>query len=106
MVRLTRAEPERLRMRVDASRATSATVAVAWSPKWQGRVDGRPVALGHTDDGLITVRLPGGRSTLDLAYEPDGWDHLGFTISALTIVLLGALGVFALSRRRRSKPSS
>ncbi|HMF04652.1 MAG TPA: hypothetical protein VKH17_07555, partial [Acidimicrobiia bacterium] len=101
--RLTRAEPERLRMRVDASRATSATVAVAWSPKWQGRVDGRPVALGHTDDGLIAVRLPAGRSTLDLAYEPDGWDHLGVAISALTITLLAALGALALWRRRATR---
>jgi len=101
--RLARAEPERLRMRVDASRATPATVAVAWSPKWHGRVDGRPVALGHTHDGLITVRLPAGRSTLDLAYEPDGWDHLGVTVSALTVALLAALGVREVWRRRRSK---
>jgi hypothetical protein len=99
-VRLTRAEPERLRMRVDASSATSATVAVAWSPKWQGRVDGRTVALGKTDDGLIRVRLPAGRSTLALAYEPDGWDHLGVAVSALTVALLATLGVLALWRRR------
>jgi uncharacterized membrane protein YfhO len=93
-------------MRVDASRATSATVAVAWSPKWHGRIDGRPVALGHTDDGLITVRLPAGRSTLDLAYEPDGWDHLGVAVSALTVALLVALGVLALWRRRQSTSNS
>jgi uncharacterized membrane protein YfhO len=91
-------------MRVDASTAASATVAIAWSPKWHGRVDGRPVALGHTDDGLITVQLPAGRSTLELAYEPDGWDHLGVAVSALTVALLAGLGVSALIRRRR--PSS
>ena len=99
--RLTRAEPERLRLRVDASNAASATVAVAWSPKWHGRLDGRPVALGHTDDGLIQARLPAGRSTLELAYEPDGWDHLGVAVSAVTLAVLVALGALALWRRRR-----
>jgi uncharacterized membrane protein YfhO len=99
-------EPERLHMRVDASTAAPATVALAWSPKWHGRIDGRPVALGRTDDGLITVRLPPGRSTLELAYEPDGWDHLGVTVSALTVALLAGLGVVALIRRRRVSSTS
>jgi hypothetical protein len=100
--RLTRADPERLRIRIDASAATPATVAVAWSPKWHGRVDGRPVELGHTADGLISVRFPAARSTLELDYGPDGWDRLGVGISALTVVVLVALGALALWRRRTS----
>jgi hypothetical protein len=100
--RLRRADPERLRIRVDASAATPATVAVAWSPKWDGRVDGRPVELGHTADGLISVRLPAGRSTLELDYGPDGWDRLGVGISVLTVVALFAFGALALWRRRAS----
>lgn len=98
--RVMRADPERLRIRVDPSAATTATVAVAWSPKWRGRVDGRPVELGHTADGLIAVRLPAGRSTLELDYGPDGWDRLGVGVSALTLVLLAAFGVHAARRRR------
>ena len=104
--RLTRADPEHLRIRVDASAATPATAAVAWSPKWQGRVDGRPVELEHTADGLISVRLPAGRSTLELDYGPDGWDRLGVGISALTLVLLAAFGVYSLRRRRRQSTES
>ena len=100
--RLTRADPERLRIRVDSSARTPATVAVAWSPKWHGRVDGRPLELGRTSDGLIEVRLPAGRSTLELDYGPDGWDRLGVAVSALTLLLLAAVGVRALFRRRRS----
>ena len=100
--RVTRADPERLRIRVDAAAATPATVAVAWSPKWQGRVDGRPVQLGHTADGLIAIRLPAGRSTIELDYGPDGWDRLGVAVSALTLVLLAAFGAHSLRRRRRS----
>jgi hypothetical protein len=104
--RVMRADPERLRIRVDAAAATPATVAVAWSPKWHGRVDGRPVALGHTRDGLIAVRLPAGRSALELDYGPDGWDHLGVGVSALTVVLLAAFGVYVFRRRRQSTSKS
>jgi uncharacterized membrane protein YfhO len=81
-------------------------VAVAWSPKWHGRVDGRPVELGRTADGLIEVRLPAGRSTLELVYGPDGWDRLGVAISALTLLLLAAFGVRSLLRRRQSTSKS
>jgi hypothetical protein len=94
--RVTRADPERLRIRVDASANTPATVAVAWSPKWNGRIDGRSVELGRTGDGLIEVRLPAGRHTLELDYGPDGWDRFGVAVSALTLALLAALGVRAL----------
>jgi hypothetical protein len=101
---LRRADPERLRIDVDATRATQATVAVAWSPKWHGRVDGRVVALDRTDDGLIAVRLPAGRSTLELSYGPDGWDRAGVVSSAVTLALLVALGARAWRRRGRASP--
>jgi len=104
--RVERAQPERLRIRVDASNAVTATVAVAWSPKWHARVDGRTVDLAPTNDGLIQVRLPPGRTRLDLAYEPDGWDRLGVAVSAATVALLVGLGVWALVRRRWSSSTS
>jgi hypothetical protein len=97
-----RADPERLRVDVDATRATPATVAVAWSPKWHARVDGRAVPLGRTDRGLMAVRLPAGRSVLELSYGPDGWDRAGVVVSALTVALVAALGVRALRRRSYS----
>jgi hypothetical protein len=49
--RFTRADPERLHFRVNASAATEATVAVAWSPKWHGRVDGRSVGSSTRPTG-------------------------------------------------------
>jgi hypothetical protein len=104
--RVTRADPERLRIHVDASIGTPATVAVAWSPKWQGRVDGRPVELEQTSDGLIEVRLRAGRNTLELDYGPDGWDRLGVAVSALTLLLVAALGVRSVLRRRRQRLST
>src|SRR5262249_60640082 len=103
--RVERAQPERLRIRVDASNAVTATVAVAWSPRWQARVDGRTVDLAPTNDGLIQVRLPPGRTRLDLAYEPDGWDRLGVAVSAGAGALLVGVGVWAPVGRRRAAPA-
>jgi hypothetical protein len=101
-----RADPERLDIRVDASRATPATVAVAWSPKWRGRVDGRAVPLEPTSDGLIAVRLPAGTSTLELTYGPDGWDRVGVAISALTVAFLAVIAARRWRRRRRRQSTS
>lgn len=100
--RIRRADPERLRISVDAAQSTDATVAVAWSPKWHATVDGRAVSLDRTADGLIALRLPAGTSTLELAYRPDAWDRVGVAVSALTVAALVALGgTWWLRRRRR-----
>jgi hypothetical protein len=100
--RLVRASPERLRVEVKASDALDATVAVAWSPKWHARLDGEPVALSSSTDGLIALRLPPGRSTLVLAYRTDVWDRLGVALSLTTLAVLGACAVVGPRRRRAS----
>jgi hypothetical protein len=92
-------DPEHLRIRIEAQRATEATVAVGWSPKWHARIDGRAVHLDHTAEGLLAVRLPAGESTLALDFRSDGWDRLGLTVSLLTT---GGLVLWCLHRRRRS----
>ncbi|HMF04689.1 MAG TPA: hypothetical protein VKH17_07740, partial [Acidimicrobiia bacterium] len=97
--RLRRADPERLRIDVDASRAMRADIAVAWSPKWHATLDGRPVRIGHTRNGLITMHVPAGASTVALTYEPDAWDRMGVVVSALTLVVLTVLGVRTWRRR-------
>jgi hypothetical protein len=98
--RVERADAERLRLHVNAARATPATLAIAWSPKWDGSIDGRGVHLDRTRDGLIGVQLAPGAHTLELRYGPDIWDRIGVAISAATVVLLIALGASVWNRRR------
>ncbi len=102
---LLRVEPERLRIEVTADAATSATVAVAWSPKWRGRLDGDPVHLARSDDGLIEARIPAGTSTLELRYGPDGWDRAGIALTLLTVAGVVAWAI-ARARRRRGRQSA
>jgi hypothetical protein len=104
--RVASASAERVQIEVTAPAATSATVAIAWSPRWHGSVDGEAVDLGRTGDGLIEIRLPAGRSTLELTYGPDVWDRVGTAGTILTLVALAGWGLRARRGRSRSQSTS
>ncbi len=102
------ASPEHLRVRFDTTSATVGRLAIAWSPKWHGRLDGRPVELRHAaaslrpDDNVLELDLPAGTHTIEVDYRSDGWDHTGVAISVAT---LAALLVWCVRRRvRRRRP--
>jgi hypothetical protein len=99
--RVLESTPEHLRVTLDPDHPTAATLGIAWSPKWHATVDGDPVPVGRTPDGLITLTLPPGRLTLDLTYEPDGWDRLGVALSFLTVCALIAWTWLAWKKRSR-----
>jgi hypothetical protein len=96
-------DPEHLEIRARASTATRATLAVAWSPKWHGTLDGEPVELARGEDGLIEVELPQGPSALSLEYRDDGWSVVGVLVTLATAVV-GA--VLLLRRRLRARQST
>ena len=97
--RLTSAAPEALTIRFQASRAGRADVAVAWSPKWHARIDGRAVHLVRGTDSLLAFDMPSGAHRLDLRFHEDVWDLLGLLISLATALGLVAWAIL----RRRSK---
>ncbi|MDQ3946075.1 MAG: hypothetical protein M3357_13175, partial [Actinomycetota bacterium] len=86
LARLTDARAEHLAVELEAPEPIVATVALAWSPKWHARLDDRPVDLGRTSDGLVTVEIPQGAGRLRLDYRADGWDRLGAAITLLTLL--------------------
>lgn len=98
--RLTRAEPEHLTFEVDASEATGLTVALAWSPKWHGRLNGAPVRIRRERDGLVGLAAPAGRSVVQLDYRGDAWDRLGVA-STLGTAVAGGVSLVGTERRRR-----
>ena len=99
--RLLESTPEHLRVTLDPDHPTTATLALAWSPKWHATIDGRTIPVERTPDGLITLTLPRGRLTLDLTYEPDGWDRVGVALSFLTLAAMAAWTFIAVRKRRR-----
>jgi hypothetical protein len=112
--RLVRAEAQHLVIEATTGEPTSATIAVAWSPKWHAGVNGRAAALGRSANGLLMLSLPAGTSTIELMFAPDVWDVLGATLTGLVFAALGGLawrrrrGAQGRSPRRRStrRPSS
>ena len=101
--RLVRAEAQRLVIQASTGQPTSATIAVAWSPKWHARVNGHTAALGRSANSLLTLSLPAGTSTIELVFAPGVWDMLGATLSGLA---LAALGSWAWRRRRGAQGRS
>ena len=99
--RLVRAEPERLEFQVDSRAPTTVTAAVGWSPKWRAALNGRPVPLERTWEGLMAFPVPAGTSHVRLEFHPDGWDRLGWALTALT---LAGLGGWCWRRRRAPEP--
>ncbi len=95
---LIRGEAEHLEIAVQADRRQLATVAVGWSPKWHAWVNGTPVRLERSQEGLILLPLPAGASTVMLRFQQDRWDLLGIAVTVLTV--LGLL-IWPLWRRRR-----
>ena len=81
----------------------SASIAVAWSPKWHARVNGRAAALGRSANGLLMLSLPAGTSSIELVFAPDVWDALGATLTGLVFAALGGL---AWRRRRGAQGRS
>jgi hypothetical protein len=78
----------RLRIDTASPSRTLATVALAWSPKWHARVNGKTVALQRTPDGLVALILPGGEAHVDLSFRHDGWDVAGLTLTLLSLLAL------------------
>jgi hypothetical protein len=96
--RLRSAEAEHLVIKLYTRTPGAGSVAVAWSPKWHATVNGIPVSVRRTPDGLIALDLPAGVSWLVFDYRPDTWDRLGATLTLAT--LLGIILVCAVDRRR------
>ena len=101
--RLVRAQAQHLVIQARTGEPTSATIAVAWSPKWHARVNGHTAALGRSANSLLTLSLPAGTSTIELVFAPGVWDMLGATLSGLA---LAALGSWAWRRRRGAQGRS
>ncbi|HEV2759169.1 MAG TPA: hypothetical protein VGV86_06325 [Acidimicrobiales bacterium] len=97
--RILEAEPEKLVIEATAGQPVRAQVAVTWSPKWHARVDGRPVRLDRSEQGIMTLALPEGTHRVVLTFGLDMWDRLGILVSLATAGLGGAW----LWRHRRSR---
>jgi hypothetical protein len=86
--RLVHVSTDKLDLEISQRAPSRVTIAVAWSPEWHARVDGRAAALGRSPDGLMSVALPAGRHAVSLDFQPDSWAWLGEVCTLATIAAL------------------
>jgi len=96
----TSTDPQHVHVSVETASPQVATVAVAWSPRWRARLDGRPVPIQRTWDDLVAVNVPAGTSALALDWSPDPWSTVGVLVTLATTAALATFGVRAMRRRR------
>ena len=101
-VTLARPTPDELIATVETDREAILVFSEIAYPGWQATVDGQATPIYTADYAFRAVRVPPGRHTVRVAFEPPLW-RVGWVVSATTgaLVLIGAI---VLGRRRR-KPT-
>jgi hypothetical protein len=89
---------------VNAPVATTASLAIAWSPKWRASLDGKAVPLTKSSQGLLQVAVPAGRHRLVVRFQRDLADYVGTAISLVTLLGLVAYVGRRWRGRRRTVP--
>lgn len=97
--KITRYEPERVKVESDAPQGTVLVLSDLFHPFWQARIDGRPAEIFPAFSIFRGVKVPAGRHEVDficrVPYLP-----LATTVSVL--VTLGSVLAFLWLRRREA----
>jgi hypothetical protein len=97
----TRPGPGRWRIRAHGPQPALVVVAEAWFPGWEARIDGVPAPLVEADGGFLGVPVDAGDHVITLRYRRPAAAAWGRTITAATLLLVGASAI----RRRRRAPA-
>jgi hypothetical protein len=103
MATYTEAEPEDVRISVEAPAPSLVVVRNAWDRGWSATVDGRPASLLRTDYFLQGVPVPAGNHEVRLVYRDPTIARglLGSAITWAVLALATAVAVPLTTRRRR-----
>jgi hypothetical protein len=93
--RITRYEPDRIDVEVDAPRSAFLLLLDNDFPGWQATLDGAEVPILRADYSFRAVQVPAGRSVVEFRYRPLSF-HAGLAVSLAA--LLGLLAVVVLGR--------
>ncbi len=91
-----------LRGRVNAPRDAWLETPRRFLRGYAGAVDGKPVAVAASSDGLLLVPVPAGSHSFEVSYPGPPALRAAFWTSLLSLGALLALGIGWLIRRRRS----
>lgn len=104
---LLRGDPERVLIRVGAPEPVTATLAMAWSPKWRAELDDEPLPLRRSSEGLLETSLPSGEHAIQLGFHRDLAGRVGAWVTMATLLALAvARRVFVRRRRNGGRPGA
>ena len=104
--RISNYEDERVEVRTRTTRPGLLVLTDSFYPGWKATVDGRDAKIHRVDYLIRGVQLPAGTHTVRFRYEPESW-RVGWITSALALVIiLGAVAVGLLRRRRAPRPAA
>jgi hypothetical protein len=104
--RISDYEDERVEVRTRTTRPGLLVLTDSFYPGWKATVDGRDAKIHRVDYLIRGVQLPAGTHTVRFRYEPESW-RVGWITSALAlVVILGAVAVGLVRRRRAPRPAA
>ncbi len=101
-VTLARPTPDELIAIVETDREAILVLSEIAYPGWRATVDGQATPVYTADYTFRAVRVPPGRHTIRVAFDPPLW-RIGWLSSGITALALLLLGATMLVRRRRRR---
>ena len=88
-----------LQLHVDAHKKTALLARITYVPGWHATVNGHGVAVYKAAGTMLSIKLPAGRSTVDLTYWPSTLT-IGIVAAITALVFLVVLAVFFNHKHR------
>lgn len=105
-VKIQKWDPEERTFRVSGGEPLEARIATLYYPHWKADIDGRPVRIEESEEGVIRIPVPEGDSRVRLWFEEPAYIRAAEWTSAITGLLLIAFLVGSMIRRKERDPSS
>jgi len=103
-LRLTKPNPQTLRVETENPNAGFLVLSEVWHPGWQARIDGVPAPIRRTNVTLMGVAVPPGPHAIELAFRPQNW-RAALVVTAVSATAFLLLGIRALRRGAGSSTS-
>jgi hypothetical protein len=100
--RIERYEPERVLLRVRATRPGEVVLSDVHYPGWRATVDGRPARLDRVNYLFRGVPVPAGEHVVEMRYRPASW-RAGWIVSLLAVAVVAGVAAAGLRGRRRTR---
>ena len=104
---LTAYEPNELTYNVDSKNGGVVVLSEIYYPGWTATLDGKDISIGRADYVLRALRVPGGKHTLVLKFDPQSLHTTEIlAYAALVVMLLALVAAVAVSVCRKKKTAS